>query len=139
MDPNDLLRGVSAVSIRASRSIAGLGLALPLALEPAGPGAERQAHSAKRQDRKARRAQAARPGTQGHARAERKSAETEAALKREIEKIGDDRRKLNQALIDTAAELRGVEAKIEATQDAARAARRQGSATSANRSPGAAR
>jgi septal ring factor EnvC (AmiA/AmiB activator) len=47
---------------------------------------------------------------------QRKSAETEAALKREIEKIGEDRRKLNQDLIDTAARLRGVEAKIEATQ-----------------------
>ncbi len=47
---------------------------------------------------------------------QRKSAETEAALKREIEKIGEDRRKLNRDLIDTAARLRGVEAKIEATQ-----------------------
>jgi septal ring factor EnvC (AmiA/AmiB activator) len=47
---------------------------------------------------------------------QRKSAETEAALKREIEKIGADRHKLNRDLIDTAARLRGVEAKIEATQ-----------------------
>ena len=47
---------------------------------------------------------------------QRKSAETEAALKREIEQIGADRRKLNQALIDTAARLRDVETKIAATE-----------------------
>jgi septal ring factor EnvC (AmiA/AmiB activator) len=47
---------------------------------------------------------------------QRRSAEMEAALKREIEQIGADRRKLNRDLIDTAARLRGVEAKIEATQ-----------------------
>jgi septal ring factor EnvC (AmiA/AmiB activator) len=49
--------------------------------------------------------------------AQRKSAETEAALKREIEQFGSDRRKLNQDLIDTAARLRGVEAKIAATEE----------------------
>src|SRR5262245_7030856 len=48
---------------------------------------------------------------------QRKSAETEVALRREIEQIGADRRKLNQDLIDTAARLRGVESKIAATQD----------------------
>ena len=48
--------------------------------------------------------------------AQRKSAEAEAALKREIEQLGSDRRKLNQDLIDTAARLRGVEAKIAATE-----------------------
>jgi septal ring factor EnvC (AmiA/AmiB activator) len=48
--------------------------------------------------------------------AQRKSAETEAALKREIEQIGADRRKLNQDLIATAARLRGVEVKVETTQ-----------------------
>ena len=48
---------------------------------------------------------------------QRKSAETEAALKREIEQIGADRRKLNQDLIDTATRLRGVESKIAATQE----------------------
>ena len=47
---------------------------------------------------------------------QRQSAETEAALKREIEQIGANRRKLNKDLIDTAARLRGVEVKIEATQ-----------------------
>ena len=48
---------------------------------------------------------------------QRQSAETEASLKREIEQIGADRSKLNQDLIDTAARLRGVEAKIETTQE----------------------
>jgi septal ring factor EnvC (AmiA/AmiB activator) len=48
---------------------------------------------------------------------QRKSAETEASLKREIEQIGADRRKLNQDLIDTAARLRGVESKIADIQE----------------------
>jgi septal ring factor EnvC (AmiA/AmiB activator) len=48
--------------------------------------------------------------------AQRKSAEAEAALKREIEEIGADRRKLNQELIDTAAHSREFEAKIAATE-----------------------
>ena len=48
--------------------------------------------------------------------AQRKSVETEAALKREIEQFGADRRKLNQDLIDTAARLRGVEGKISGTE-----------------------
>ncbi|HET9687338.1 MAG TPA: peptidoglycan DD-metalloendopeptidase family protein [Pseudolabrys sp.] len=48
---------------------------------------------------------------------QRKSAETEAALRREIEQIGADRSKLNQDLIDTAGRLRAVESKIAATQD----------------------
>ena len=47
---------------------------------------------------------------------QRKSAEAEAALKREIEEIGADRRKLNQELIDTAARSREFEAKIAATE-----------------------
>lgn len=48
--------------------------------------------------------------------AQRQSAETEAALKREIDAIGADRAKLAQALIDSAARLRAVETEIEATQ-----------------------
>jgi septal ring factor EnvC (AmiA/AmiB activator) len=48
---------------------------------------------------------------------QRKSTETEAALRREIEQIGADRSKLNQDLIDTAGRLRAVESKIAATQD----------------------
>ncbi|HEX3340473.1 MAG TPA: peptidoglycan DD-metalloendopeptidase family protein [Pseudolabrys sp.] len=48
---------------------------------------------------------------------QRKSAETEAALKRDIEQIGADRRKLNQDLIDTAGRLRGVESRVVAAQE----------------------
>ncbi len=48
--------------------------------------------------------------------AQSKSVETEAALKREIEQIGTDRRKLNQDLIDTAGRIRGVEAQVTATE-----------------------
>jgi len=45
-----------------------------------------------------------------------KSVEAAAALKREIEQLGADRRKLNQDLIDTAGRIRGVEAKVTATE-----------------------
>ena len=48
--------------------------------------------------------------------AQSKSIEAEAALKREIEQIGADRRKLNQDLIDTAGRIRGVEAQVAATE-----------------------
>ena len=47
---------------------------------------------------------------------ERASAESQAKLRREIESIGDDRRALNQQLIDTAGRVRDVEATIEATR-----------------------
>ncbi len=47
---------------------------------------------------------------------QRKSAETEASLKREIEQIGADRRKFNADLIDTAARVRDVEARIAAAE-----------------------
>ncbi len=47
---------------------------------------------------------------------QRRTAETEAQLKREINAIGEDRRKFNQALIDTAARLRAVEERIGETE-----------------------
>ena len=51
------------------------------------------------------------------ARAEQKrAADTEATLKQELATIGDDRKKLNQALIDTAARLRGLEGRIAGTE-----------------------
>jgi septal ring factor EnvC (AmiA/AmiB activator) len=51
-------------------------------------------------------------------RAEQKKAiEAEARLKREIEAIGDDRRQLNQQLIDTAARIRAVERQVTAAQE----------------------
>ncbi len=47
---------------------------------------------------------------------ERESAENQAKLRREIDELGDDRRVLNQQLIDTASRVRDVEASIEAAQ-----------------------
>src|SRR5690242_5560803 len=47
---------------------------------------------------------------------QKKSSEAEAALRRDIEAIGSDRRKLNQDLIDTAAHIRGLEGKIATTE-----------------------
>jgi len=40
---------------------------------------------------------------------QRRTLENEARLKREIESIGDDRRKFNQQIIDTASRVVGVE------------------------------
>jgi murein hydrolase activator len=48
---------------------------------------------------------------------QRKAAETENKLKREIEAIGADRRQLNQQLIDTAARLRAVESQVGDAQE----------------------
>ena len=47
---------------------------------------------------------------------QRKTLEKEARLKREIEAIGDDRRKFNQQIIETASRVDGTEARIEKTQ-----------------------
>ena len=47
---------------------------------------------------------------------QRKISETEAALTREIEALGADRRKLNQDLIDTAGRIRALEGRIAATE-----------------------
>jgi septal ring factor EnvC (AmiA/AmiB activator) len=46
-----------------------------------------------------------------------KAMEAEIRLKREIDAIGDDRRKLNQQLIDTAARIRGLEDQIAAAEE----------------------
>jgi len=100
-----------------SALVAGLGLALPLAL--AGPAAAQDRPAQPAQTDKAKKLDAIKKHDEelkATRDQQRKSADTEAALKREIEKIGDDRRKLNQALIDTAAKLRGVEGKVESTQ-----------------------
>jgi septal ring factor EnvC (AmiA/AmiB activator) len=98
--------------------IAGLGLALPMALSlplraqdhPAPPAQGKPAATVDTLKQHQRELETLR-GEQN------KSAETEAALQREIERIGADRRKLNQALIDTAARLRGAEAQVTATED----------------------
>jgi len=97
--------------------VVGLGLALPLAL--AGPLAAQSRSDQLAQNDKTEKLDALKQHDEelkATRDQQRKSADNEAALKREIEQIGNDRRKLNQTLIDTAAKLRGVEAKVEATQ-----------------------
>ena len=47
---------------------------------------------------------------------QRETTDSQAKLKREIEALSEDRRELNQQLIDSAARVRDVEAKIDATQ-----------------------
>ena len=47
---------------------------------------------------------------------QRRSAENQARLKREIETLSEDRRKLNQQLIDTATRVRSVETGIGAIE-----------------------
>jgi septal ring factor EnvC (AmiA/AmiB activator) len=92
-----------------SALIAGFGLALPIAL----------ATVALAQDDKSDRLDVLKQNDKAleAARGEqKKSAESEAALKREIEQIGADRRKLNQDLIDTATRVREVERRIADTQ-----------------------
>lgn len=103
--------GFGLVNARAAL-IAGLCLALPAAAaaQPADKPAQAQgsdkADALKQRDEelKALREQ------------QQKSTETEAEIKRQIEEIGNDRRKLNQALIDSAAKLRDVEAKVSETE-----------------------
>jgi septal ring factor EnvC (AmiA/AmiB activator) len=46
-----------------------------------------------------------------------KAIETAARLKREIDAIGDDRRQLNQQLVDTAARIRAVESQVADAQE----------------------
>ncbi len=86
-----------------------VGLALALAMTHAATAQEKPADKRDALKQRDQELQAARD-------AQRKSIETEVALKREIEQIGADRRKLNQDLIDTAARLRGAESEIAATE-----------------------
>jgi septal ring factor EnvC (AmiA/AmiB activator) len=48
---------------------------------------------------------------------QKKAAETEARLRHEIESIGEDRRQLNQQLIDTAARIRAAETEVAGAQE----------------------
>jgi septal ring factor EnvC (AmiA/AmiB activator) len=97
--------------------IAGLGLALPAGLSAGVSAQQRSVVTA--QNEKAEKLDALKQHDQelkATREQQRQTVENEAALKREIEQIGADRGKLNKDLIDTAARLRGVEVKIEATQ-----------------------
>ncbi len=97
--------------------IAGLGLALPIAL---GGGVRAQGQLAPQtQNKPSATADALKQHNQELEKLrgeQNKAAESEAALKREIEALGTDRRKLNQNLIDTAATLRDLESEIARTQ-----------------------
>ena len=98
--------------------IAGLGLALPMALAAAVLAQERPLQLA--QDDKAGQLNTLKQHDDDLKAAreeQRKSADAEASIKHEIEEIGADRRKLNQELIDTAARLRDAEAKTTATEE----------------------
>jgi murein hydrolase activator len=98
--------------------IATLGIALPTTLAAVAMAQERPAQFAQNDSAEKLDALKQRDEELKSAREQqRKSADSEAALKREIEQIGADRRKLNQDLIDTATRLRSVESKIAATQE----------------------
>ncbi|MGH6726842.1 MAG: murein hydrolase activator EnvC family protein, partial [Pseudolabrys sp.] len=100
-----------------SALVAALALGLPVALIGAAPAQERPSHLA--QNDKAEKLDALKHRDQDLKAvrdAQSKTTETAAALKREIEQLGADRRKLNQNLIDTAARIRGVEAQVTATE-----------------------
>jgi murein hydrolase activator len=115
--PMICLGGFGGLNPRAAL-IAGLGLALPVALGAAVLAQEQQAPAAQSEAADPLKTLKQRDDELKAARDEqRKSAEAEAALKHEIEQIGADRTKLNQDLIDTAARLRAVEAKVVSTQE----------------------
>jgi len=85
---------------------AALGLAVPMALAAAAL-AQSNLDSLRQRDQELEEVRAE----------QKKAAAAQAALKREMEAIGDDRRKLNQALIDTATRLRAVEGRIGETEE----------------------
>ena len=104
-----------------SALVAALALGLPVTLTAAVPAQERPTQLAQngKQNGKAEKLDVLKQRDQDlkAARdAQTKSIEAEAALKREIEQIGADRRKLNQDLIDTAGRIRGVETQVAATE-----------------------
>ena len=110
------LGGFSGLDTRAA-FIAALALGLPVALAVQGVAQERpvllaQNDKAVKIDALKQRDQDLKAARDAHS----KSIETEAAIKREIEQIGADRRKLSQDLIDTAGRIRGVEAQVTATE-----------------------
>jgi septal ring factor EnvC (AmiA/AmiB activator) len=91
-------------SRRASSAISGLALFLALS---AGAAAQSSLESLRQHEHELEAARSE----------QKKAAETAARLRDEIDAIGVDRRKLNQALIDTAARLRDVEARIAEGED----------------------
>jgi len=115
--PMICLGGFGGLDPRAAL-IAGLGFALPITLATAVLAQERSAPAAQNEVADPLKTLKQRDEELKAARDEqRKAAEAEAGLKREIEQIGADRTKLNQDLIDTAARLRAVETKVVSTQE----------------------
>jgi septal ring factor EnvC (AmiA/AmiB activator) len=114
------LGGFGGLNPRAAL-VAGLGFALPISLAAAVLAQERQERPVRfAQNSNVEKLDALKQHDEelkATRDRQRQSAEAEANLKREIEQIGADRRKLNQDLIDTAGRLRGVESKIAATQE----------------------
>jgi septal ring factor EnvC (AmiA/AmiB activator) len=84
---------------------AALGLALPLALAVSAP-AQTNIEALRQRDLELDAARTE----------QRKTAESERRLKLEIDTIGDDRRKLNRALLDAAAKLRAAEDRVSAAE-----------------------
>src|SRR5689334_10384300 len=111
------LGGLGRLDPRAAL-IAGLAFAVPITLAAAVAAQERPAPADQNEAADPLKTLKQRDEELKAARDEqRRSAEAEAALKREIEQIGADRTKLNQDLIDTAARLRAVESRVASTQE----------------------
>jgi len=106
------LGGFGCLDARAAL-IAGLGFVLPITLPAAAQERPAQNEKAEKLDALKQRDEELKSARDQ----QRKSVEAETTLKREIEQIGVDRRKLNQDLIDSAGRLRSVESKIVATQE----------------------
>lgn len=97
---------------RRAALLAGLCLALPAAAPAQQPARPAQAQGSDKADALQKRDEELKALREQ----QQKSTEAEAEIKRQIEEIGNDRRKLNQALIDSAAKLREVETKVSDTE-----------------------
>ena len=128
-----LLREIGALDPRAA-FIAALGFVLPMTLSAEAIAQERPAQFAQNDSTEKLDTLKQRDEALKSARdQQRKSADSEAALKREIEQIGADRRKLNQDLIETATRLRGAESQDRVNARAARSRSTTMNAAFANR------
>ncbi|HXD44606.1 MAG TPA: peptidoglycan DD-metalloendopeptidase family protein [Pseudolabrys sp.] len=92
--------------------IAGLSLVVPAAAPAQQPAKPAQAESGGKLDTLKQRDEELKALREQ----QQKSTAAEAEIKRQIEEIGADRRKLNQALIDTATRVRDVETKVTDTE-----------------------
>lgn len=95
--------------LRAAALAVGLGLAAPAAAQPAASESETATAAVPRAVRE-KELETLRVEQQ-------RAADAEAKLRAELEAIGEDRRKLNQTLIDTATRIRAVEGRIAAAEN----------------------